>query len=115
MPNPMVHWEIVSNDAKRAQDFYANRTDWHVEPVEGMDYGIVDTHGEGGTNGGIGNQQEEAYRVTFYVQVEDLQAALDKAESLGGKTVTPPMEIPGVVTLAQFSDPDGNIIGLVKG
>ena len=114
MPNPVVHWEIVSKDAKRAQDFYAKLFDWHVEPMEGMNYGIIDTHTEAGINGGIGNQQEEAYQVTFYVQVEDLQAALDKAESLGGKTVTPPMEIPGVVTLAQFSDPDGNIIGLVK-
>lgn len=114
MPNPVIHWEIVSKDAKRAQDFYANRIDWHVEPMEGMNYGIVDTHTENGISGGIGDQQEEGYRVTFYVQVSDLQAALDKAESLGGKTVMAPMEIPGVVTLAQFSDLDGNIIGLVK-
>ena len=52
--------------------------------------------------------------VTFYVSVDDLQAYLDKAESIGGKTVTPPTEIPGVVTYAFFADPDGNVIGLVK-
>ena len=46
--------------------------------------------------------------------VEDLQATLDKAESLGGKTTMPIMEIPGMVTLAQFSDPDGNVIGIVQ-
>ena len=114
MPNPVVHWEIVSKDAGRIQDFYAKLFDWHVEPMEGMNYGIVDSHTESGISGGIGNQDGEAYRVTFYVQVDDLQAALDKAESLGGKKVTPVTEIPGVVTLAQFSDPDGNIIGLVK-
>ena len=45
---------------------------------------------------------------------EDLQATLDKAESLGGKTTMPIMEIPGMVTLAQFSDPDGNVIGIVQ-
>ena len=45
--------------------------------------------------------------------VDDLQAAPDKAESLGGKTVAPPREVPGVVSLAYFSDPEGNIIGLI--
>ena len=50
----------------------------------------------------------------IYVEVEDLQATLDKAESLGGKTTMPIMEIPGMVTLAHFSDPDGNVIGIVK-
>ena len=82
--------------------------------MEGMDYGIIDTQTDAGINGGIGNQQEQGYRVTFYVQVEDLQAALDETEILEGKIVTPPMEIPRVVTLAQFSGPGGNVIGLVK-
>ena len=114
MPNPVIHWEIVSKDAKRAQDFFSQLFDWHVDVHEEFKYGIVDTHAEGGINGGIGEDQEQGYRVTFYVQVDDLQASLDKAEGLGGKTVMPPTEIPGMVTLAQFSDPDGNIIGLIK-
>ena len=43
------------------------------------------------------------------------QAYLDKAEELGGKTVMPPTEIPDIVTLAMFSDPEGNLIGMIKG
>jgi hypothetical protein len=42
----------------------------------------------------------------------DLQATLDKVESLGGKTVTPVTEIPGVVTFAEFQDPQGRVVGL---
>ena len=49
-----------------------------------------------------------------YVEVNDLQAYLDKAEKLGGKTIMPPTEIPDQVTLAMFTDPEGNVIGLVK-
>jgi predicted enzyme related to lactoylglutathione lyase len=49
----------------------------------------------------------------FYVQVDDPAAHLARAEELGGKTVTPVMSIPGMVTLAQFADPEGNVIGLV--
>ena len=52
--------------------------------------------------------------MTVYVQVDDLESYLKKAESLGGKTVMPVTEIPGVVTLAMFSDPEGNVIGMVK-
>ena len=33
---------------------------------------------------------------------------------MGGKTVMPTTEIPNMVTFAMFSDPDGNIVGLVK-
>ena len=71
-------------------------------------------HSQGGINGGIGGCNGEPNRVTFYAQVDDLQAYLSKAESLGGTTVLPPTEIPDVVTIAMFSDPEGNVIGLVK-
>jgi len=37
------------------------------------------------------------------------------AERRGGKTVMPPTEIPGYVTLAMFTDPAGNVTGLIKG
>ncbi len=53
--------------------------------------------------------------VTVYVEVDDLQAALDHIAELGGQTVMPPMDIPGGPAIAQFTDPAGNRIGLVKG
>jgi predicted enzyme related to lactoylglutathione lyase len=49
----------------------------------------------------------------FYVDVEDVQAALDKAGELGGKTLVGPITIPAG-TFAWFADPDGNTIGLLK-
>jgi hypothetical protein len=51
----------------------------------------------------------------FYVHVDDIQQYLDKIESLGGKTMMPPREIPGVGSAAVFSDPDGNSVGLFTG
>ena len=52
--------------------------------------------------------------VTIYVEVEDLQAYLDKAVSLGGTVVMPVTVIPNMVTMAQFADPQGNVVGMVK-
>ncbi|HQL25243.1 MAG TPA: VOC family protein, partial [candidate division Zixibacteria bacterium] len=52
--------------------------------------------------------------VTVYVMVDDLQTYLERAQQLGGKTVTPPSPIPGIGEFAMFADPDGNVIGLFK-
>ena len=52
--------------------------------------------------------------VTVYVQVVSLEETLRKAESMGGKTLMPPMDVPGGPTMAQLQDPEGNTIGLVK-
>ena len=116
MPNPVVHWEIHARDAKRMQDFYASLFDWQVDSSNPMGYGFVDTQSAPpGINGGIPEAGEgEDARVILYVEVDDLQAYLDRAESFGGRTIMPPTEIPGIVTIALFADPEGNTTGLVK-
>jgi len=53
--------------------------------------------------------------VTFYVETNDIKASLAKAESLGGKVVQEPMDIPDGPTIALFADPQGNVIGLASG
>jgi len=47
--------------------------------------------------------------------VEDVQSYIDKAVSLGGRVIMPFTDVPGVVAFAQIADPEGNVIGLVKG
>ena len=114
MPNPVVHFEVQAKDGKKSQEFYKELFDWHVDANNPMDYGMVDTHTEGeGINGGI-TASEGPPGVTVYVQVDDINAYLKKAEGLGGKTVMPRTVIPDTVTMALFSDLDGNTIGLVE-
>jgi predicted enzyme related to lactoylglutathione lyase len=116
MGAPVVHWEINARDAKRVQEFYSNLFGWKVDANNPMNYGLVNTGSKGSPNGGIAQADENnpTPSVTFYVGVNDLQRYLDKAESLGGRTVVPPTEIPGMVTLAMLADPEGNTIGIVK-
>ncbi len=113
MPNPVVHWEIRSQQPKKLQDFYQNLFDWHINANNPMNYGVVDTKA-GGINGGIGGAEGGNNLVTFYVEVDNPQTYLDKVQKLGGKTVMPVTTIPNMVTFTLFSDPEGNIIGLVK-
>ena len=112
MGNPVVHFEIIGKDGDKLQTFYSQLFNWEVKADNPWNYGVVDA-GAAGIGGGIGPGQLTG--VTFYIQVPDLDAALAKAEQLGGKTETPPTEIPDMVTFATFTDPEGNRIGLVKG
>jgi predicted enzyme related to lactoylglutathione lyase len=50
----------------------------------------------------------------FYVEVEDLQAALDKAVSLGGKVIQPILAVDSMVTIALFADLENNVVGIMK-
>ena len=111
MPNPVVHFEIIGKDGEKLRDFYSKAFGWSMQVAPGMDYGLVDTGGQG-INGGVG--QGEQTSVTFYIEVDDPQAYLNKIESMGGKTVVPVTVIPNMVTFAQFTDPEGNVVGLVK-
>jgi predicted enzyme related to lactoylglutathione lyase len=113
MSHTVVHFEVMGKDGKSLQDFYSKLFDWKVDTNNPMEYGIVDTGANGaGIGGGVGANPDGRY-VTFYVQSDDLQGSLDKAEELGGKTVTPPQELPMGISIALFTDPEGNLVGLV--
>jgi predicted enzyme related to lactoylglutathione lyase len=114
VPNPIVHFEIIGEDAPKLQRFYADLFDWKIDADNEWQYGMVDTGGNGGINGGVGGDMGGGKRVTIYAQVDDLQEYLDKAASLGG-TVLMPVTDMGEVVIAMFSDPAGNVTGLVKG
>ena len=120
MGKPVVHFEIVGKDGDKLKSYYADLFDWEIDSSNPMNYGLIDRaanlNAEGiGIGGGIG-QGPDGYEghVTFYAEVADVEAALQKAESLGGARVMGPEKIMEGVELGQFTDPEGNVIGLIK-
>jgi predicted enzyme related to lactoylglutathione lyase len=119
MGNPVVWFEVMGKDGAKLRSFYGELFGWTYENVEGMDYGMV--QGASADNmpsipGGIGTAPEGAPNYqTFYVGVDDIPAALAKAESLGGTKMVGPMELSMGGEIAIFTDPEGNMIGLFKG
>ena len=108
----------MGSDAGKSQKFYADMFGWKLgEPAPELgNYAMADSS-SAGLSGGIGSEGPGGRaRTTFYVDAPDLQAALDRATQLGCKVASPPMTIPGTsISLAQFTDPDGNLVGLVNG
>jgi uncharacterized protein len=122
MGQPVVHFEIIGKDAQRLRSYYGDLFDWSFDTnpsVTGMDYGIVEpyTTSDGiGIPGGVGGGMEgyEGH-VMFYVAVPDVEAALEKAESLGGTRRMGPDPIPGTeIEIGHFTDPEGHLIGVVQ-
>jgi len=113
MGKPVVHFEVIGRYGAALQKFYGELFDWKINTDNPMNYGMVDTEGGSvGINGGIG-QNDNWQGATFYIAVDDIQAYLDKIEQAGGKTMMPVTDM-GMVTIAIFTDPEGNAIGLVK-
>ncbi len=112
MGNPVVHFEVVGRDGKKLQQFYGDLFEWKMNTDNPMNYAIVDNGGKG-INGGVGQSPEGAH-VTWYVHVDEISKYLEKAESMGGRTVMPRTELGDMVTIGLFADPEGNLIGLVE-
>jgi predicted enzyme related to lactoylglutathione lyase len=109
---PVVHFEIGCRDRAKTGDFYSKLFGWQINangPASTIDTGSPD--GIPGHITSLGHEPE--HYTLFYVNVEDVKAALDQAVELGGKKVVGPIPIPAG-KFAWFTDPDGNMIGLME-
>lgn len=111
MSSPLIHFEVAGRDAGKLQSFFSDLFGWQVDAANPMSYGIVNLSGEVG--GGIGPAPEgQPGHAMFYIGVDDVEAALQKAEGLGGARVFGPMDVPDGPTIGHFADPEGNVVGL---
>ena len=117
-PAPVVHFEIGCKDLGAARAFYGDLFGWQTAdggPNSAMltnlgAYAEKKTEGIGGHFTSLGHEPHQY--VTVYAQVADIDAMLEKAEKLGGKTVVPKQEVPGMGWFAWLADPEGNVVGL---
>ena len=125
MGQAVVHFEVMGKDGDKLRSFYSDLFNWNIDADNQMNYGMVsreDNLDQGiGIGGGIGAMPEGGQgpdigegHVTFYVSVEDVEAALQKAESLGGSRVMGPSQVPEGPEIGLFNDPEGHTIGVVK-
>jgi uncharacterized protein len=119
MGQPVIHFEIIGGDGTRLRQYYGELFGWEADADNPMNYGVVPRYqGQDGAGigGGIAPAMEGiAPHVTIYIAVPDVEAALAKAEQLGGKRLFgPDTPMPGI-TLGQFQDPEGNTIGVLQG
>jgi predicted enzyme related to lactoylglutathione lyase len=104
MPSaPIVFFDIAGPDAAQLKDFYAGNFGWGIDAGNAI--------AAPNLNGTIRQDPPESL---IYLGVPDIDAALRKIVASGGAVALPRMVIPDVVTLAIFTDPAGNRMGLVE-
>jgi predicted enzyme related to lactoylglutathione lyase len=120
MGQPVVHFEVMGKDGEKLRSYYSELFGWDIDANNPMGYGTVQREGNtnadgAGIGGGVG-QSPEGYdgHVTFYVEVPDVEAALAKAESLGGSRMMGPDEVTEGLVIGLFHDPEGHMVGVVK-
>jgi len=120
MGQPVVHFEVIGTDPDKLRSYYSELFGWEIDANNPMKYGVVQREGnvneDGiGIGGGVGTGPEGyAGHVTFYVQVPDVEAALAKAESLGGTRMMGPDEVMEGLVIGLFQDPEGHTVGVVN-
>ena len=112
MAQPVVHFDLVGKDGEALRTFYSELFGWNFQMMPGADYGLVGRAPEG-IGGGIGSAPDGSTDVVVYVAVPNMQEYLDKIAANGGTQEGEITEIPGVVTYALFTDPQGNRNGIV--
>jgi uncharacterized protein len=113
MGRPVVHFEIGCRDKAATARFYEDLFGWTTQEM-GPAARMIATGSESGIAGHITSLGHEPHNYTiFYVDVEDVEAALKKAESLGGRTLVPAVPVP-TGRFAWVADPEGNTVGLFE-
>ena len=111
MSNPVVWFEVMGQDGDKLRSFYGQLLGWKFNTANPMNYGMVEA-AEGGIAGGVGQAGPgHPTWVTFYTQVPDLDAAIEKAKALGSQVLMPSTRL-DATTIAVVSDPEGNPVGL---
>ena len=123
MAQPVVHFEIIGRDPARLRSYFGELFGWEFDTSstvaaavsEPGNYGFVNrvaTSDGSGIPGGVGGGSGYDSHVLFYIGVPDVEAALQKAESLGGKRRMGPERAPSGLVVGHFTDPEGNLIGV---
>jgi predicted enzyme related to lactoylglutathione lyase len=123
MARPVVHFEVIGRNPDQLRRYYGDLFGWTFDtpsPVakevsDANSYGFLDlVTGEDGTGirGGVGGGEGYESHALFYVGVEDVEAALQRAEGLGGTRVMGPVTSPNGLVVGHFTDPEGTLIGV---
>lgn len=118
--NQVVHFEIPVDDMEAAKEFYSI-FGWDLMDMPEADYvGVRTTPVDenhtpkepGAINGGMMKRTEEVRSPVVAIQVDSVDAFVEKVTAKGGKLVMPKKEISGMGFYAYVADPEGNILGL---
>ncbi len=111
--------ELMTDDVQRATDFYTKLFGWEPQVVDmGAASGPYTLLKQGGRDvGGLMKLPKPGAPPQWlsYVAVEDVDASVARAQTLGAKGLHPPTDIPQVGRFAVLQDPTGAVFAVFRG
>jgi hypothetical protein len=125
--NPVVHFEMASEDGKRMSNFYTKVFGWQTQQLgEEMGGYILVTTTETGSNGmpknpgaiNGGFYQKTDDPVSNYpsvvISVDDINESIGKIKNSSGKILGEIQEITGIGKYISFLDTEGNRLSILQ-
>jgi len=121
MGDSVVHFELVANNVKRAQEFYSKAFGWQMNKSPQTEYTLVGTTPTdeknvptkpGAINGGLMKRSRTFSNPIITIGVADIEASLANVKKLGGKLVQKKTPVADLGFTAYFKDTEGNVVGL---
>lgn len=119
--NKVVHFEMPFDNKERAKKFYTETFGWKFDEMPEIGYiGITTTPTDGSMlpkepgaiNGGFVERTPDNPNPVVTIDVDSIDAYLEKVTQAGGPVLVPKGEVPHMGFFAYFKDTEGNVVGL---
>lgn len=116
--NPVIYWEIASNDAEKSVKFMNEVFDWDFKYDEKTTiHEFLAGDGQKAfVGGGIFTLRKAKLPfLTIYILVDDIKVKAKKIEEKGGFIVIPPEQVtPGGPMICLFNEPSGVTLAMLQ-
>lgn len=125
--NPVVHFEMPYQDAKRVSEFYKIAFGWDMNGTgpEMGNYIVAHTADTdenqmvktpGTINGGFYDltMTNASKEPSVVISVADMNKAIEDIKSAGGELLGEPQQIPGIGLWVSFKDSEGNRVSILE-
>jgi uncharacterized protein len=113
MPNRIVRWQILSPDPQNVTTFYEKLFSWKSSDANALGYRELRTGVPSSIDGGVWPAPAGSTPfVQLFIEVEDVDASMARAEKLGAKVLVPKSVLPDGDTMAVLQDPSGMSFGI---
>jgi uncharacterized protein len=115
MQNPFIWHDLMTTDVEAAKRFYGAVVGWTFN-AQMPDYAVTEAGGKG--MGGIMKKPDHLDAMppfwSGYIYVADVDAAVSKMKTLGGKIHREPWDVPDVARMAVAADPTGAMFNIMS-
>ncbi len=112
--NRIIHFEIPADDPENVMEFFETVFGWQFSKHPEQDYWLTSTGEERkpGIEGAVFPRDTQFPSLVNVIQVEDIEAMMEKITQHGGKQYREKQAVPGLGWAAYFQDPSGIILGI---